>query len=227
MNDLAYHYAQAGNKGKAVKYALAAGKDALARFSNAEAIEHFTYVVQNVGEDPAHADERMSALEGLGDAFYVNNMFKEAAKTFEHLANTGTGVVRLRAFRKAMDAAFFQGDSTHLVELVKKAEEYAALDRLESARFRMNKARIFMYQNMVARGLEDFEEALRVFEEEYSLWDVAWVLIPVGLVSAISGKLEEGLAASLRAIALFDELGDCSWQMEAYAIAGKSAGFVG
>jgi predicted ATPase len=179
VNDLAYHYAQAGNKGKAVKYALAAGKDALARFSNAEAVEHFTCVVQDIGEDPARADERTSALEGLGDALYASSMFKEAAKTFEHLANVGTGVVRLRAFRKAMDTAFFQGDSTHLVELVKKAEEYAALDRLESARIRVNKARIFMDQHMEARALEDFEEALRVFEEEYSLWDAAWVWSPL------------------------------------------------
>ncbi len=227
VNDLAFHFSQAGNKGKAVKYSLAAGKDALARFSNAEAIEHFTYVVQVVGEDPTHADEWTSALEGLGDAFYANSMFKEAAKTFEQLANAGTGVVRLRAFRKAMDTAFFQGDSTYLAELVKQAEEYAGLDRLESARVRMNKARIFLDQHMQARALEDFEEALRVFKEEYSLWDVAWVLTPVGLTYAISGKLEEGLAASLRSIALFDELGDCFWQMDAYAIASTICGFCG
>ena len=41
VNDLAYHYAQAGNKEKAVEYSLAAGEDALARFSNAEAIRQY------------------------------------------------------------------------------------------------------------------------------------------------------------------------------------------
>jgi tetratricopeptide (TPR) repeat protein/KaiC/GvpD/RAD55 family RecA-like ATPase len=216
VNDLAYHYAKARNKEKAVKYALVAGNDALARFSNVEAIKYFTHVVQATGEDPAYADERGSALEGLGDAFYANNMFTEAIKAFERLANMGTGVLRLRALRKAMDIAFFQGDYPRLMELVKKAEDYTALDRLESARVHMNKARIFVAQNMPARATEHFEEALRVFEEAYSLWDAAWVLVAVGIMRSWMGKLEEGLAASLRSIALFDEVGDPRWRMEAY-----------
>ena len=216
-----------GVKAKAVKYAFAAGKNALTRFSNTEAIEHFTHVLQNVGEDPAHDEERASALEGLGDAFFANSLFNEATKTFEHLADIGTGVVRLRAYRKAMDAAFYQGDSTHLVELVEKAEEYAALDRLESARVRVNKGRIFMDQHKMARALEDFEEALRVFEEEYSLWDTAWALVPVGLTSAIMGKPGEGLVALLRSIAIFNEIGDCSRLMDAYSMASTVFGFCG
>jgi predicted ATPase len=40
LGDLAYHYSQAGNQEKSVKYSLAAGQDALARFSNKEAINH-------------------------------------------------------------------------------------------------------------------------------------------------------------------------------------------
>ena len=47
--DLAYHYAQAGNEEKAVKYSLAAGQEALARCSNKEAIESFQFVIQKVG----------------------------------------------------------------------------------------------------------------------------------------------------------------------------------
>ena len=49
LSNLAYHYAQAGNEGKAVKYALASGQTELARWSNTQAIEHFTYVLQAVG----------------------------------------------------------------------------------------------------------------------------------------------------------------------------------
>ena len=52
LADLAYHYAQAGNGEKALKYALEAGKDALEKFSNSQAIKHFTYVLQAVGDDP-------------------------------------------------------------------------------------------------------------------------------------------------------------------------------
>lgn len=45
LSKLAYHYAQAGNKEKAESYALAAGQDELARWSNTEAIEHFLSLI--------------------------------------------------------------------------------------------------------------------------------------------------------------------------------------
>jgi predicted ATPase len=67
--DIAYHFDQAGNKEKAIKYSLAAGKDALARFSNIEAIKYFSYVHQNIPEDIKNSDDNTIALEELGDAF--------------------------------------------------------------------------------------------------------------------------------------------------------------
>lgn len=221
VNDLAFHYYHAGNREKSIKYALAAGNDALEKSSNEEAIKHFTQVLQLIGEDAIHFDERTGALEGLGDAFFAKNMFEEATKTFEQLANIATGVLRLRAFRKAMDATFFKGDIPHLKELIEKANECATVDRLECARIQMNKGRTMVTTNP-ALALENYEEALRVFEEEYSLWDIAWVLVAVGIMRSMVGKLKEGLAASLRSITLFDEVGDPGWQMEAYTVAGQN-----
>jgi predicted ATPase len=107
LSDLAYHYAQAGNKEKATKYELAAGQDALLKFGNAEAVKHFTRVIESIGEDPDRAEERSNALEGLGDAFYASSMFRESIRIFEELGNNAeTDVARLRAFRKAMESAF-------------------------------------------------------------------------------------------------------------------------
>ena len=89
FSELAYHYAHAGDKEKAVKYALAAGQDALAKWSNAQAIEHFTYALQNLPE--GQSEERRMALEGLGDAYAANSMYGEAIKTFDKLAATRDG----------------------------------------------------------------------------------------------------------------------------------------
>jgi KaiC/GvpD/RAD55 family RecA-like ATPase/tetratricopeptide (TPR) repeat protein len=223
FSEVAYHYAQAGNREKAVKYALAAGQDALARWSNAEAIKHFAYVLKVVGEDPKRVEEMVSALEGLGDAFYANSMFREATRIFEDLADTAaTDVVRLRAFRKAMEAVFQYGDAPHLMELVKKAEPYAAADRLENARMLVSRGRAFTMQGMFLRGMEDEGAALRVFEEEYALWDVAWALLGQTMLAdytAAESVAKEGLAESLRSIAMFEDLGDFRWQMEAYFVA--------
>jgi predicted ATPase len=71
VGDLAFHYAQAGNKGKAIKFALAAGKEALEIYSGAEAIKHFQYVMENTVEDVKYIDERATAIEGLGDGFLL------------------------------------------------------------------------------------------------------------------------------------------------------------
>jgi len=225
VNDLAYHYDQAGNKEKAMKYSLQAGRVALSRFSNVEAIKHFTYVVQTIGEDSNNLNEKTNALEGLGDAYYANSMFGEAMKTFEKLATTApSDILRLRAFRKAMDASFQHGDTTHLMYLVKKAEPYATADRLESARILINKGRVFQNRNMLVSALENHAAGLRVFEEEHSLWDVALSLIGVGIYRVRLGKPQEGIADSLRSVALFEELGDANWQMGALSFAGRAFG---
>ena len=217
LGDLAYHYAQAGNEEKAVKYSLAAGQDSLARWSNDEAIKQFTYVLQSAGEESEHSRERISALEGLGDAYYAKSMYKQATETFELLSNVGTGVVKLRAFRKAMDAAFFQGNFLHLEELVEKAEDYSALDRLESARVQINRGRLNLMLRRLTQNpleiLEKVERRLQVFEEEYALWDTALGWLELGNVAgSIAGEIEKSVAAYLRSIALFDELGDLRWQ---------------
>jgi predicted ATPase len=119
LSEMAYHYAKAGNQEKALKFSMAAGKEALSRFSNNEAIAHFKYVLDTIGEAPEHSNERLLALEGLGDAYQANSLFKEAAKIFELLASLATGITKLRAFNKAMGATFVVGDYNHTNELLK------------------------------------------------------------------------------------------------------------
>ena len=227
LSDLAYHYAQSGNKEKAIKYAIEAGKDALAKFSSSQAISHFTYVLQALGEESQHGEQREVALEGLGDAFYAKNMFEEAVKTFESLANTNVGAVKRRALTKAMYAAFFQGDYPRIEELVRRAEEYGDLDQLE-------RARVLHFKGVAASGLHKgttkawlrlYEEALRIFEEEYALSDAAWLLFVLADITAYVtssiGEMEKPLAMCLRSIAIYDELRDFRSQMEAYNQAGS------
>jgi tetratricopeptide (TPR) repeat protein/KaiC/GvpD/RAD55 family RecA-like ATPase len=222
LSDLAYHYAQSGNKEKAIKYAIEAGKDALAKFSGSQAISHFTYVLQASGEKPQHAEQRAVALEGLGDAFYANNMFEEAVKTFESLANTNVGAVKLRALTKAMYAAFFQGGYPRIEELVRRAEEQGDMSRHE-------RARVLHFKGVAASGLHKgnpkswlklYEEALQIFEEEYALSDSAWLLFVLAdimaYVASLVGEMEKPLAMCLRSIAIYDELADFRSQMEAY-----------
>jgi len=225
--DLAYHYAQAGNSEKALKYALEAGRDAFEKFSNAQAINNFTYVLQAVGEDPERTQERTIALEGLGDAYAASNMFLDALKTFEQLSNFATGVLKLRALRKAAESAWHQGNGDLGMELIAKAEEYMPLDRLEAARIYSQKAGIYGLRGQVAPARESSEKALQIFEEEYSLPDVAQRLADVGFTSALQGELEKGLANGLLSITFFGEIGDLRQQMATYHMLGAALGICG
>ncbi len=163
-----------GTKRKQSEYALAAAKDELARWSNSQAIKHFEYVLQNIPE--GHAEEKRTALEGLGDAYAANYMYGEAIKTFDELAASETGVVRLRALRKAMDAAFLKGDKPDLLlEYTRKAEEVTVDNRLEEARVINSRARAWGFSGGgdLKMDLADYDVVLQIFEEENSIADAA------------------------------------------------------
>jgi KaiC/GvpD/RAD55 family RecA-like ATPase/tetratricopeptide (TPR) repeat protein len=202
-SEIARHYIQAGNIEKAVKYSLVAGEDALAKFSNLEAIKHFSYVLDSVEDSPENIDTRSIALERLGDAYFANCRFKEAINIFERLATYATDKARLRAYRKAMDSVFFgPNDSKQILELAKRAEPYATFDRLESARIRFHKASGLK----IDRRKEEMDKALRVLEEEYSLPDIARVLEADAFLEVTWGSQKKGLSAAQRSIAMTKEL---------------------
>ena len=70
------------------------------------------------------------------------------------------------------------------MEAVKKVEKLASSDRVENARVRWNRGRALLFLGDVKASLEDHEEALRVFEEEYSLPDLAYILPGTGVTRA-------------------------------------------
>jgi tetratricopeptide (TPR) repeat protein len=229
LSDLAYHYAQSGNREKSVKYALLAGQEALGRFSNAEAIEHFAHVIKVSADDSKYMGERKTALEGLGDAYYANCMYEEAIKTFENLASSATGAARLRAYRKEMDAVWYRElDSSRLMGLVRRAEKYAASDRLEKGRILWNRGRSLVRSRELKLALKDHEKALQIFEEEYSLPDVAQLLGGTGITRIMCGvNLKKGVGELQRSIALYRELGDIRGEIWATLIRNTGFQFCG
>jgi tetratricopeptide (TPR) repeat protein len=210
FNDLAYHFTQAGNQEKSVKYSLAAGQDALARFSNTEASKHFSYALEHVANLDGLTAERNIALEGLGDAYYANCMFEEAIETFERLAQSTADATKLRAYRKAMDAAWFvEGDPSSMLQLVEKTEKIALLDRLERARVLMNKGRAYFRLGDFKASLRAHEEGLQISKEEYSLPDLARSLGTTGATRIHCGHdIKKGLGEIQRSISLQRELGN-------------------
>jgi tetratricopeptide (TPR) repeat protein len=220
FGDLAYHFVNAGNKQEAIKYSLEAGKEALAGFSNIEAIKHFQYVI-DANKDGSALNENAVAVEGLADAYYADNRFEEAISTYRKLASFG-GLVEVRGLRKAMDCAFFQNNQTLLNSLLSSIQESEITDNLEKARIIMNKARTASKSGDSRLSISYFEEALKLAEKDCSLWDVAWILIGLGSTRVWTSRSEQALAELLRAIAIFTDIADSRWLTEAYNAAGHA-----
>ena len=221
-SDLAYHYACAGNKEKCLKYSLKAGQNELENFSNQQAIQHFTYVLQNIGAD--NTEEKRIALDGLGDAYLASSMYDDAIKTFDKLSAQESGIHRLRAIRKVTDAAFLKGNMPNLLlEYSKKAEELAEYSRLEMARVINNRSRAFGFagQGDVLQDLHDTLSALKIFEKENSISDMGDALWRCGVVSTMYKDLrEEGIGMLLRSIKIFREQNDVRKEIIATYYAG-------
>jgi tetratricopeptide (TPR) repeat protein len=220
--ELAHHYILAGNKEKSIKYALVAGKDALVRFSNSEAIKYFNYVLNSISDDIKYNNEIVSALEGLGDSYFANSKYKEANEIYEKLTLYQDEQLKVRAFRKAMDSAFFQGNFVHLIELTNKAKQISGIDHLENARVQMNIGRALSNLGQAKEGLEYMEAALNVFEKECSLLDTARALMGVAVIALMMRQYEKSIAAAARSVALNDELGDLRGQMDSNNRAGQT-----
>ena len=200
-----------------MKYALAAGEEALALFCGAEAIRHFKYVLDTTADTIEYVNDRAIALEGLGDGLFARARCADATKVFEQLSSSAkSNLVRLRALRKAMYAAVFWGDLFRARELAGKAVENPQLDRLENARVHLNKGIIVAYEKGRKQALQLMEESLRVFEEEYSLPDVAEALTGIGPAYGADGQLENALAAALRSCALTEYMRDLNRQHVAH-----------
>jgi tetratricopeptide (TPR) repeat protein len=212
VSDLAYHYSQAQNKEKALKYSLAAGEEALALFCGTAAIKHFKFVLDATAESKEYNGDRAIAMEGLGDGLFANGEFGKAVKVFEQLSNgTNSSLLKLKAMRMAARSSFFQGNYAHALEIVKTHIENPTVDRLENARFNTIKGMIEALGFYVADGQKDLEAAQRVFEEEYSLSDMTDTLANLAMTyilhrapgnSSSLGEPEKAIATMLRSIAL-------------------------
>ena len=136
-------------------------------------------MVDNAPETLEHTNERLKALEGLGDALFAMSLLQEAAREFERLFNSAeSGVVKGRALRKAMLCSYWRGDPAHSLEIATKANQFAQLDCLEYARLRLYKGFIDS-RSLVndKEAMEEVEGVLQVLRKNipFQTWQARWL----------------------------------------------------
>jgi tetratricopeptide (TPR) repeat protein len=231
VNDLAYHFTQAGNRAKSIQYHLAAGEDALSRFSNSEAIDHFTYVIENIDDIPENRNIQVAATERLGDAFSAAGKLDRAIRTYEDFEKVvQDSVAKLRALRKIVMCSYWRGDNKLAIESAAKAKEFVQSDPIEYSRLRLYKGFVSGRSfGDTTEAIADMTESLSVFEEKNLLPDVARALVELSFAYPWNDRLEDALSAALRSVAIYEELdnpSDTSFAIGRLGTALGSCGFL-
>jgi len=120
---LSYHFGEAGDERKAMKYCSLAGKAALASYANQEAENHFRCALGLGKEKPMRAD----LLYLLGEALFRQSRYKETIQAwhegiqiYQQLGNH-EGVARLYA--RSARAAWYNGDQPEGLRLSQEGLE--------------------------------------------------------------------------------------------------------
>jgi tetratricopeptide (TPR) repeat protein len=148
--------------------------------------------------------------------------FQEARELFQRLMNnTNSGVIKLRALRKAVASARWLGDFSCSIDLSKQAQALEDSSRLEYARVLLNEGAAKGSYGNTQDGLKCLIKAANVFEEENSLPDLAQALNESSSLYQTEGYPEKAVVTAKRAIALNEETGDFRGLVDAYFYAGQ------
>ncbi|MES0491097.1 MAG: adenylate/guanylate cyclase domain-containing protein [Leptospirales bacterium] len=83
IDHLAYHYAEAKNKEKSIKYSLIAARNAASQYANAEAIHHYTNIIQLLDEHNGDRELFYDMKIELGHVYRASGNFAEAIDIFQ------------------------------------------------------------------------------------------------------------------------------------------------
>ncbi len=205
---------------------MEAGKDALKKSSNAQAIKHFTYALHAVGTDPERRREQAVALLGLGDAYAQSGLSLRALQTFEQLIENTSGAEKFQAILRAASATYLHGDVIRLAKLLDQAQEYVGSDRLGMAHIFGLRAALGGLRGDVSYAEKYVKKATQILEEEYMLQEMPRAL-GGGFGRALQGKLETAVAEGLLCIAICDDLKDYRTRLENCNMVGQTFGLCG
>ena len=101
VNELAHHYYRSGNAQKSVPYLLKAGEGAREKWAAFEAVRFYSQALQMIGDDERWSEDRIKALEALGDVCALTDQHEKANECYEKgIATAKDDVARDRMRRK-------------------------------------------------------------------------------------------------------------------------------
>jgi tetratricopeptide (TPR) repeat protein len=229
VNELAFHYRQAGVKEKAVKYSVLAGEYARRRFSNTEAIDHFNYVINAVPDGIKKIDEKLFALEGLGDIYHAIGSYEKANEIYEKIIETiDMGDVRLRTLKSTTSARAHRKMANVLWDAIGNIKEaklhhQKALtilkeesESVEAASLYEDIAHMCYRTEEMARAISSAEKALEIAAKLNASEVTASACTSLGTALAYSGENKRALEYLEKALRISLDNGYVTTALRAY-----------
>jgi ATP/maltotriose-dependent transcriptional regulator MalT len=229
-SELAFHWNEAGDAGRAIQASLAAASSAIAArgFDNAQ--DHYERVLELWDSVP---DAR--ELSGLAHA----EVLVRAAET-AHLAGDDARAITLAAAAldetepdaDPMDRALLyeslgwyqlsKGAPAAAIGFYESAQSLSSEqnDRTERARILANSGLLYLLSGDHERAREFSQQALELARKLGAKKEEGLALNPLGVVLALQGRFEEGIAHLRRALAIAEEVGDVEEMARPYVNLG-------
>ncbi len=200
---LSLHFLKAVETGKCLKYSLLAGQTALNRLAVPEAQEYFQRTLELAEGDPSLLNEKLQALEGLGDANAREGRTEAALRFYsKFLQLCNNPREQVRALRKCAENSY----QSKVAEFLAKAEAFGEVDPVEIGRIKRIRSGVAAAAGKYAEAEALCYEARRLFEENNATEEVADTLLANGWIGLAQGRLNEASQKLKEASQLFKGL---------------------
>jgi tetratricopeptide (TPR) repeat protein/DNA-binding CsgD family transcriptional regulator len=211
LEDLAYHYYEAGLWEKALEYEQRVGEKALELYAQHAAIDHFTHALSALDHLPEVQPSSIYYLRG--QAFETLGEFEHAQGDYEHAVEAALSAHdRLMEWQSVMSlGVLWTGrDYDQAGAWFRRASNLAEglADSILHARSLNRLGNWLVNTGRTEEGIKAHQEALRIFEMQQDIQGVAETLDLLGTANALVGDTVKAVQYIGQAIELFRALGD-------------------
>jgi tetratricopeptide (TPR) repeat protein len=216
--ELAYHFSQAGEGGKALTYLVLAGERAAARYANQEALGYFEQAAQQLAIFPGEAVAlRFRVAAGLGDVHRALGRYAESRAALEMglaLAESGhlPGELQASLYRRLGETSRRQGELEAAYECLTRAltllgEPATRAAQTEAANLLTNLAWVDFSRGQFDQARQRCEDGLVHAERAGALNELSAGENLLGGIYYTQNRWASALQHTTRAMVLREQLG--------------------
>ncbi|MEE8112177.1 MAG: sigma 54-interacting transcriptional regulator, partial [Acidobacteriota bacterium] len=216
--ELAWHFAQAGDRARGLRYSMEAARKAEALNAKQQALGHFATTLKLLGrqQKPLRAEIFFRSGEirqRLGDHPAAIRDFRKARSLWSDLGDTASESATLERIAWSQGSTGqYDRANRHALEALAMAERID--EPIVLGRILNTLGMVFSRSGSFANALEYYQRARVLWEKEGDRKRTASTLNNMGLVCLFQGKREEGLENLMESLTIRKQLGDRGGQAQ-------------